>query len=159
MIEKCPECGAPGGRAACQQMFDEVLAREFGDALYFSVHRTTVDCYALQHDAYIASFKSFAAHLVGLYVALELDSDPQALRAIHLGLDGKIERARPPIPESRGELTIESVHRIVGVEQHRIAVRAWAASVWKAWSSHHDLARQLLEEMRKSAGARKPAAR
>ena len=57
----CPECGAVvnGGRAACQQLFDEVLAREFGDYRYSREHRLTVDVYSLQHPAeYMRSAKS-----------------------------------------------------------------------------------------------------
>ena len=49
----CPECGATvtQGREACQTLFDEVLAREFGDKKYARMHRLTVDVYALQHSA------------------------------------------------------------------------------------------------------------
>ena len=40
----CPGCGAatPNGRAGCQALFDEVLAREFGDYRYVRFHQLTV---------------------------------------------------------------------------------------------------------------------
>ncbi|HLJ28269.1 MAG TPA: DUF5946 family protein [Candidatus Angelobacter sp.] len=87
MAERCPECGAPvGGADGCQKLFDEVLARELSDPLYFSANRTTMDCYALQHPhRYCASFKSFAAHLAGLCCAMEYRRDPAMMRRHPLG--------------------------------------------------------------------------
>ena len=75
---RCPECGADvrGGRAGCQQLCDEVLAREFGDYRYAREHRLTVDAYSLQHpDEYMRSAKSYAAHLTGAYVAFVRRAD------------------------------------------------------------------------------------
>jgi hypothetical protein len=48
---RCPECGAPVDRSTCQSLFDEILAREFGDFRYGRTHRLTVDTYSLQHPA------------------------------------------------------------------------------------------------------------
>jgi len=157
MTETCPDCGAPvGGREECQKLFDAVLARQFSEALYFNVHRTTVDCYSLQHpERYCASFKSFAAHLTGLCCAMEFNREPNMMRAIHTGLDGPDQRTRPPFVEQRGEITIESVHGASDLVSHREAVQSWANSVWKAWSRYHDLARTLLAEMVESSKARK----
>src|SRR4026208_345694 len=111
----CPECGAEvqGGRAGCQQLFDEVLAREFGDYRYAREHRLMVDAYSLQHpDEYMRSAKSYAAHLTGAYVALEHGSVAEANRAIHLWLSGSKPLQRPdqPAPRKRGALTILHVH-------------------------------------------------
>lgn len=149
MPEKCPDCGAPvDGRQECQRLFDEVLAREFGNALYFGVHRTTVDCYCLQHpEEGCASFKSFAAHLTGLCCAMEFGRDPKMMRAIHMGMNGRREETRPPFVQHRGAVTVASVHRASDPARHRKAVEAWAVSVWEAWSQYHALARTLLKEM------------
>ena len=150
---KCPECGAPvGGGEKCRKLFDEVLAREFSNLLYFGVHRTTVDCYALQHpEGYCASFKSFAAHLTGLCCAVEFGKDPKMMRAIHIGLNGRWDETRPPSVELRGAMTIESVHRKGDPASHRRAVEAWSKSVWDAWSQYHELARSLLKELVEAA--------
>ena len=149
MVEQCPDCGAPvGGREQCRTLFDEVLAREFGNVLYFGAHRTTVDCYALQHpEGYCVSFKSFAAHLTGLCCAIEFAKDPAMLRGIHAGLDGERTDVRPPFIEKRGALTIEYIHRQRDPASHRRAVEAWAKCVWEAWSQYHNFARSLLREM------------
>ena len=155
-LEKCPDCGAPvGGREECQKLFDEVIGREFSSPALFGLHRTTVDCYCLQHpERYCASFKSFAAHLTGLYCAIEHGKDPAVMHAIHIGLDGRHDRTRPSFVEDRGEITIQCVYDSADAAGHRNAVEAWAVCVWRAWSQYHDLARELLREMVASAQAR-----
>jgi len=150
--QPCEDCGAPiGGRERCDKLFHQLIARDFSDALYFGSHRLLVDCYAMQHERYIHSYKSFAAHLTGLCCALEFADDAKLMRAIHLGLDGNVKGDRPPVPRDRGELTILSVIHAGGAARHHEAVRAWADSVWRAWSQQHELARTLLRELRIAA--------
>ncbi|MCA1556630.1 MAG: DUF5946 family protein, partial [Acidobacteria bacterium] len=75
----CEDCGAvvAEGRAGCLKLFEEILAREFNDYRYGKIHRLTVDAYSLQHpDEYMRSGKSFAAHLTGMYAALESEDAP-----------------------------------------------------------------------------------
>ena len=56
-----------GGETGCQKIFEDLLARDFGNVLYFRSHRMLVDTYALQHpERYCVSAKSLAAHLTGL---------------------------------------------------------------------------------------------
>lgn len=86
-MRECPDCGVRvGSRERCQELFEEVIAREFSDAVLFGVHRMTMDCYCLQHERYCKSFKSFAAHLAGLCCAMEFNSDPAVMRAIRIAL-------------------------------------------------------------------------
>jgi hypothetical protein len=147
-----------GGREACQKLFDEVIALQFSDPTYSSANRTAVDCYCLQHPvAYCASFKSFAAHLTGLCCAMTHDADPEMMRAVHMGLDTRQDRSRPPFVERRGELTIDSVHRTADAAGHHAAVRAWANSLWDAWAEYHELAEQLLREAVEAVRSRKRA--
>ena len=153
----CPECGAPvaGGREACQRLFDEVLAREFGDYRYARLHRLTVDCYSLQHPAeYMRSAKSYAAHLTGICAALE-DDAAQTNRAVQRWLNGPNVFLRPgdPAPQQRGALTILHVHAATDPEDHLRRIREWALSTWEAWRGYHHVARQWVEE----ATATRPA--
>lgn len=61
-----------------------MIAREFGDYRYGRLHRLTVDSYALQHpEKYMHSAKSFAAHLTGMYAAMEHESDPARTREVN----------------------------------------------------------------------------
>jgi hypothetical protein len=41
-------------------------------------------------------------------------------------------------------LTVADVAKTQGVEEHKSAVRAWAQSVWQAWSAQHDTIRSWL---------------
>ena len=150
-IEPCPECGAParGGRAGCQQMFDELLAREFGDYRYAREHRLMVDAYALQHPAeYMRSSKSYAAHLTGMCAALERGGGTEVNRAVQKWLNGPPTFQRPghPDPRQRGVLTIIHVHEAREPDVHVRRVREWAQSAWEAWRAYHPVARRWIEE-------------
>ena len=147
----CPECGAEvrGGRDACQRLFDEVLAREFGDFRYGRIHRLTVDAYSLQHPAeYMQSAKTYAAHLTGMYAALEAGGAAETNRAVQQWLNGPKAFPRPadPAPRERGVLTILHVHGAVDSEDHVRRVREWALSTWDAWRDYHHVARQWVEQ-------------
>jgi hypothetical protein len=149
--DRCPECGAvvSGGRAGCQRLFDEVLAREFGDFRYASEHRLMVDAYSLQHpDEYMRSAKSYAAHLTGAYAAVEYGSAAEANRAIQQWLSGSKSLQRPdqPEPGQRGTLTILHVHKATDPDDHLRRVREWAKSVWAAWSTYRAIAKQWTDE-------------
>ena len=149
--DSCPECGAevPGGRAGCQQLFDEVLVREYSDYRYAREHRLTVDAYSLQHpDEYMRSAKSYAAHLTGAYVAIEHGSVAEANRAILEWLNGSTSLQRPsqPPPGQRGSLTILHVHVATDPEDHVRRVREWAESAWASWRDFHTIARQWTDE-------------
>jgi len=143
--EHCPECGAPvaGRRQGCQQLFDECLAREFGDDRYARAHRLMVDTYSLQHPSdYMRSAKSFAAHLTGMYATLERGDAPEVNHAVQVWLNGPQTMQRPdhPTPLHRGALTILHVHEAGAPDEHLARVREWAQSVWAAWRSHEQIA-------------------
>ena len=147
----CPECGAavPGGRAGCQQLFDEVLAREFGDYRYAREHRLMVDAYSLQHpDEYMRSAKSHAAHLTGAYVAMESTSVAETNRAILEWLNGSrsLQRPQQPPPRQRGTLTILHVHVARNPDDHVRRVREWAQAAWSAWQAYHAVAKKWTDE-------------
>lgn len=154
----CPECGAEvqGGRAGCQQLFDEVLAREFGDYRYAREHRLMVDAYSLQHPVeYMRSVKSYAAHLTGAYIAIEYGSVAEANRAILEWLNGSKSLQRPdqPAQRQRGTLTILHVHVATDPEDHVRRVREWAESAWAAWRDYRAIAKQWTDEALRSRQA------
>ena len=143
--ETCPECGlaVEGGAAGCEAIFQEVIARDFSDPLYFRVHRMLVDVYSLQHPArYCASAKSFAAHFTGIACLLEHGGNratgSEKLRA---WLNGGAKIAKPELPAFRGALTIADVRGAADPAAHERAVEAWARSTWAAYAPLHALAR------------------
>jgi len=130
-------------------LFDEILAREFGDYRYAGEHRLMVDVYSLQHPAeYMRSAKSYAAHLTGMYAALELSGTSEVNRAVQTWLNGPQTFQRPdnPGPLRRGVLTIVHIHEAREPEEHVRRVREWAQSVWEAWRGYHHVAKQWIEE-------------
>jgi hypothetical protein len=140
----CPECGLASDEP-CQSLFEQAIARDFSDYRYGRVHRTLVDCYALQHpDRYCASAKSLMAHLGGLCCAVERGGDPEAYRALQASLNGNPALGRPEVPAQRGAVTLADVLRAAGPEEHVQAVEAWAGSVWDAYAPLHPWARGWL---------------
>jgi hypothetical protein len=140
-----------GGREACQRLFDEILAREFGDYRYGRIHRLTVDAYSLQHPGdYMKSAKSYAAHLTGVYAALEEGGAIETNRVVQQWLNGPrvLERPGQPPPRQRGDLTVLHAHAAASPEDHLRLVREWAASAWQAWHAYHQVARQWIDEAR-----------
>ena len=149
-LERCDGCGlrAPGGAAGCQALFEELLARDFGDARFFRVHRLLVDTYSLQHpDRYCASAKSMAAHLTGLCWLMERGGSAAVGHApLRAWLDGTPALDRPDPPEFRGGATIADLCAATDAVEHARAVEAWARSTWEAYAPLHVQAREWIEQ-------------
>ena len=159
--EWCPGCGELylpttatethgyiGASPACWQAFTELLAREYADPAYGVVHRHTVNVYAVQHPGADArqQRQSVAVHLVALchwlehgLTAAQLNPTTQALAS------SKADWPRLAPPE-RYAMTVVDVLRATSGEQHVRVTRAWAESVWEAWSAHHDVVRAWARE-------------
>ena len=143
-IAGCPECGAPvGGREECQKLFDHLGLRAFEDSRFAAMRRLAVDCYACQHDRYILSGRSLAAHLTGLAVAIEQDGAEQVNERVQAWLSRTRHVEKPAVPKLRGNVTIADVAD-AAPDEYAAAVRRWADSVWDAWRQHHGLAREWI---------------
>jgi hypothetical protein len=145
-----------GGAQGCNELFQEVVGREFTRPELFQVHRLTVDAYSLQHpDQYMRSAKSAAAHLIGMCWAMEGRHDPSVSIAVSRFLDGAPRITRPnrlPPPGERGTMTIVDIFLAPDSAEHIRRVGEWARGAWEAWSDHHVLARTWLEEARARLG-------
>ncbi len=143
----CPECGAPvaGGREGCQAVFDGLAAQAFSDLRYGAVYQLAFDAYCMQHPArYCRSAKSYAAHLTRLCCGIEHDGAPEVYAAIQRWLDGRVDLERPATLSRRGQMTVVDVRAAQNPEEHKQLVRAWAGSVWEAYTAQHDLARRWI---------------
>ena len=120
--------------------FEALGVERFDDAELARDWRLIVDCYSLQHDRYIRSGRSLAAHLAGLCIAVEHGGDEALLRATQRWLSRTRDVEKPAVPKSRGQVTIDDVIAAAPEERHAI-VKRWAASVWDAWSAYQGLAR------------------
>ena len=149
-VDICEDCGAvvAEGKVGCLKLFEEVIAREFSDYRYGKVHRLTVDAYSLQHpDRYLRSGKSFAAHLTGIYAALESEDALAVNQRMRKWLSANPKIEKPlRLPSRSGKLTIAFVHSAACADEHNKRVREWAREVWSAWSEHRALAKQLIDE-------------
>ena len=142
--EKCPACGAivAGGRDGCQALFDELTAHAYADIAYASVRDLAFDTYCMQHlETYCRSAKSYAAHLTRLCCGLDYAGDPYVYEAIQHWLNGVAKSEKPLVLNQLGSMTVVDVRDASNAEEHIRLVRAWAANVWEAYRSQHDLAR------------------
>ncbi len=132
-----------GGRDACQKLFDDLGLRAFEDSRFAAMRRLAVDSYACQHDRYIPSGRSLAAHLTGLGVAIEHEGAEQVNERVQSWLSRTRHIEKPAVPRVRGKVTIADVADTTA-EEYATAVRRWADSVWDAWREHHPLAREWI---------------
>ena len=150
-MSSCIGCGLviEQGTAGCRARFDSLLARDFGNALYFRMHRKMVDTYALQHpDDFCASAKSLAAHLAGLSWFIDNPAASAAIGpdALHKWLSGRKDLGRPELPTFRGTVTIGDIDMDSDPVEYGRAIDRWARSTWDAYSPLHATARDWLRQ-------------
>jgi hypothetical protein len=141
---RCSQCGAPLADGECDRLFHEVGMRLQDDLTLLAFRTQLVDAYCCQHEPYIRSAKSFAAHLAGLCLSLEHgQSGPGASVLISRWLNGRGPQglSRPDVPIPRAAVTIADVAGAKSAAELQVLVRQFAESVWAAWTSQHDLAR------------------
>jgi hypothetical protein len=138
------ECGWRGGRA-CGALRDALVARDFEQpALYWRFHRLAVDAYCVQHEAYVRSGKSFAAHLCGLCIAFEHGGDQALHRRLVQWLSTNPAIRRPELPWDRGALHVGDVVGIDDPVEYGRAVSAWGRGTWQAYLELQPLAREWI---------------
>ncbi|MEL7023540.1 MAG: DUF5946 family protein [Pseudomonadota bacterium] len=149
--ETCPGCGVvleavdgPVHRymestPSCWAIYGEILAREYSNATYMSVHRLTVDAYAAQHPGQPCpqSIQSVAVHLTSLFSVLELGLKHAAATQLLKRCADTMTFVWLEPPEHLGATTVLDVVRATNAGQHSEIVKRWANDVWQAWSPHH----------------------
>ena len=153
-FEICPDCkvalppleGAAhpyfGASPSCWALYGDVLAREYSSPELMSVHRLTVDAYAVQHPGLPErrSIQSVWVHLAGLYLTIECGLSHDFARRVIGALTRENDRLfwlTPP--DNLGEVTIAEVAHAPGISGHKKAVLHWARSAWAAWKIHHSV--------------------
>lgn len=152
----CPGCGLTlpvsdwpidrrtNASPACWQLYMTVVSHELDHLPQLGgLHQLTLDAYGAQHPGDQVPPIGTAFSLIGLHLALDHRWSGNAVRAAHQHL------AKRPTPWPRftppatpGALTIGHVAGSPTPEEHAQRVRAWAGSVWEAWSTEHDRVRQ-----------------
>jgi len=171
-FETCPGCGLElpqvggathpyiGASPSCWALFGEVLAREYADATYMTVHQLTVDSYAVQHPGTQdpRAIRSVWGHLVSLYWQLDQGqpaAEAQTLIPLATRLADGLGQLGPP--SRRPDLTVADVIGATTAVEHRERVEAWARDVWTAWEEHRgriaEVARRALDDRRQRGRA------
>lgn len=122
----------------------------FADPELAADWRLIVDCYAVQHDKYVLSGRSLAAHLTGVGIAIEHGGDESLLRAMQQWLSRTRELDKPAVPALCGDVTIHDVLAAPPRERHA-TLRRWAESAWGcvegASAARPDLDRESAERL------------
>jgi hypothetical protein len=133
-----------GCSPGCWAIFREVLAREYSDYQYASVHNLSVDAYAIQHPATQSpkTIQSAAVHLISLYFQLEQGyPSARAARAKQEAIQHRDKFAWLEPPASLGAITVLDVHAAQDAASHIDMVSQWARGAWEAWQEYHETVR------------------
>ncbi len=162
-MRACPGCGLEMPRSErgyarkfhaspeCWSVFEEVMAAEFQNAVLFGqAHQLTVDTYAVQHAGGRHPDKSVCIHLVGLHLMLEKNVAPVRVPPRLQRLARRASWPHLDLPEERASLTVRDVAVAGSPHEHAQRVREWAEQVWRAWSPHHEIARELAGDFGRS---------
>ncbi|SRR5260221_6482791 len=150
-IENCPECGATidRRRVGCQALMDALHIQALSDPKLGRVYRLAFDTYCMQHvETYCRSAKSYAAHLTALCCGLEHGGDAAIYAAIQRWLNGNVPLEKPAILSERGSITVADIHIIEDVDEQIKRIPEWARSVWDAYQSQHEIARNWIQVAR-----------
>jgi hypothetical protein len=154
LIEPCPMCGFPGGREACQSLFDDVALRVRALAWTDSMKtwRLMHDVYSVQHEEqYCGRYTGLVMHLGGLCWALEHGGSEKLVE--HDPWKGQPYPPEPGIPAARGTITIASLRDGNEPEQLISGVDRWARATWLAYAGLQPVARDWVKQALLLAGA------
>ena len=158
---ECPSCGlrsptieGPTHRfmlssPGCWATFGEVLALEFGDPAYFSLHQMTVDSYAASHPGRPErqAIQAIGLHLMTLQLFIEDGIDASEGPKLHKRMVGHPpELAWLEPPELHGRMTVACVLEATTASEHLVRIRSWAEEVWAAWAPHHPIVRDWVRQ-------------
>jgi Family of unknown function (DUF5946) len=149
---ECPGCGleVPIEAAAptvplnaskeCAAIYAEVSGFEFEHPVMLRYHQLSVDAYGAQHGGAPTTPIRLCYSLAGLWLALEQGFSGDEVRAVHAHM-GHAQEWWPTFepPVGTGWMTVRDVAE-QGVRRgsstgHATATRAWAQSVWAAWTA------------------------
>jgi hypothetical protein len=150
----CPGCGFPGGRQACQELFNDAALRVRALAWTGSMKtwRLMHDVYDIQHEEeFCGRYKGLVVHLGGVCWAIEHGGQESGYRALQLLLEqnpwsGVAYPPEPGIPKARGSLTVASLRSLEDPESLSSGVDRWARSAWVAYAGLQPLAREWVQQ-------------
>lgn len=139
----------------CWKAYGEILAKEYSDLAYYSVHRKTVDAYAIQHPCHPDSqhtptrqqIQSVGIHLIRLCLFIEHNLSPDEANAVMVRATKFKHTFHWLIPpDTPSWLTPTDIIKADRPEVHIELVNIWARDVWNAYEAHHDTVKQWLSK-------------
>ncbi len=139
-----------GSDAGCWDIFCGVLAKEYTEYNeLWQTHRLTVDTYAAQHPGNPGrkEIQSVFIHLTRLYLQIEKGLTGKRANDVMLNISKFKDQYvwLDPVPDFSETVNITHVAEAKNITEHKLAVELWAASVWNAWSRHHDTIKYFVE--------------
>lgn len=134
---------------ACFAAFTKLLAAEYSSAALRSVHRLTVDTWAVQHPGSAEdrrAIQSVGLHLARLMLQLERPGSPMQTNAVMLDFaryKGTLRRLAPP---ETFRVTVADVVDFAGTPSHADKVRQWAETTWEGYAEHHEYIRRWIDD-------------
>lgn len=128
----------------CWKVYGDILAKEYSpDFFDQTVHRITVDTYAVQHPGKPErrAIQSVNGHLISLYATYEKNLPHKQAAAVlkrvieDEELVGKFVWLEPP--NFKDTKNVTDVVVATNREEHEALVREWGDSVWKIWKEKH----------------------
>lgn len=149
IFERCNSCGLVTpiseigvthrylqSSAGCWEKYGELLAREYENYEYMTVHSLTVDAYALQHtgEENAQNKNSIYVHLASLYcyfdLGMELSMLPKRKQEI-TKFKSNFEWLQ--CPANLSDITVADILEVKSSDQHKARVNEWAAYVYNEW--------------------------
>lgn len=154
MNESCPGCGHAAGRAACQDLFNDVSLRVRALAWTDSLKtwRLMHDVYDIQHaEDFCGGYKSLVMHLGGVCWAIEHGGGEHGYRALQHLVEknpwaGQPYPPEPGIPAARGSITVASLARLTEPPLLIAGVDRWARATWMAFIALQPQAREWVQQ-------------
>lgn len=159
--EYCPWCGVKTRKSigathkylessvGCWALYGELLAREYENYEYMSVHGLTVDAYALQHPGKESpqTINSVYVHLASLYSYFELGKPVGELSNIKKDvLQYKNDFVWLEPPADLKLITVADILKAETAAQHCANVEKWAMYIFEKWEAHHGKAMEVLKK-------------
>ncbi len=159
----CVGCGFGGGRAACQDVFDDVSLRVRALAWTDSLKtwRLMHDVYNVQHpEDFCATYDRLVLHLGGVCWALEHGGQERGYRALQQAVERnswsqEVYPPAPGIPSARGTITVANLATLAEPPLLIAGVDRWARSAWVAYASLQPRARAWVQQALAAIPARR----
>ncbi len=126
------------------------MTKEYQDyPTYQKAHRLTVDSYGVQHPGNPQernAVQSVNIHLIALHLSLAENKPAQYI--VHC-MDEILRKKRDFIwltpPDNPRWMTVLDVIKAETAVEHEYLVKAWARSVYEAWSGHHATIENIIQ--------------